>query len=83
MPTTTEEQVMEAPTMTSPELRLADRCDRCGAQAFVITEYPLPDGRSSHLLFCGHHYRANQEQLATHVVLDARDRINERGTAAY
>ena len=81
---TTEEQVMEAtPTKTTPELRLADRCDRCGAQAFVVTEHDLPDGRSVELLFCGHHYAKHEEHLAPHLALDARDRINERGTAAY
>jgi hypothetical protein len=37
----------EAPTLTA-----LDRCDRCGAQAFVRVEM-----RSGELLFCGHHSR--------------------------
>lgn len=32
-------------------LKVADRCDRCGAQAFVMIK-----GSTGDLLFCGHHY---------------------------
>lgn len=32
-------------------LKVTDRCDRCGAQAFVLVE-----GTVSELLFCAHHY---------------------------
>lgn len=32
-------------------LKVADRCDRCGAQAFVLVK-----GSTGDLLFCGHHY---------------------------
>ena len=32
-------------------LKIADRCDKCGAQAFV-----LATGVSGELMFCGHHY---------------------------
>jgi hypothetical protein len=37
--------------LTIAPLALVDRCDRCGAQAFVRAI--LPSGRE--LLFCGHH----------------------------
>ena len=37
--------------LTVAPLALVDRCDRCGAQAFVRAI--LPSGRE--LLFCGHH----------------------------
>ncbi len=40
--------VLDAPAMST-----MDRCDRCGAQAFVRAI--LPGG--SELLFCGHHGR--------------------------
>ena len=33
-------------------LKIADRCDRCGAQAFI-----LATGVSGELMFCGHHYQ--------------------------
>ena len=33
-------------------LRPADRCDRCGAQAFVKVDI----ASGGDLLFCGHHY---------------------------
>jgi hypothetical protein len=32
-------------------LKISDRCDRCGAQAFI-----LATGVSGDLMFCGHHY---------------------------
>lgn len=32
-------------------LKVADRCDRCDAQAFVLVK-----GMTGELLFCGHHY---------------------------
>lgn len=37
---------------TTPTLTAADRCDRCGAQAYV--RVVLPGGE---LLFCAHHAR--------------------------
>jgi hypothetical protein len=44
--------------LTTP-LTLADRCDRCGAQAFVRAV--LPGGTD--LLFCGHHGNAARAGL--------------------
>lgn len=41
-------------TMTSEPLTTADRCDRCGAQAYVRVLLT-----SGELLFCGHHARAH------------------------
>jgi hypothetical protein len=40
-------------------LTAMDRCDRCGAQAYVKVQLPFGD-----LLFCGHHYSANAAALA-------------------
>lgn len=36
-----------------------DRCDRCGAQAYVRVTIG-----SSDLLFCGHHFTDNEPKLA-------------------
>ena len=41
-------------------LTAADRCDRCGAQAYV--RVVLPSG--SELLFCAHHGREHSEALS-------------------
>ncbi|TQL51596.1 DUF7455 domain-containing protein [Ornithinicoccus hortensis] len=43
----------------APELTVADRCDRCGAQAFVRAR--LAGGFE--LLFCAHHGREHLEKL--------------------
>lgn len=43
-----------AETLTS-----ADRCDRCGAQAYL--RVTLPSG--GELLFCGHHARLHSDKL--------------------
>jgi hypothetical protein len=40
-------------------LNAADRCDRCGAQAYVRVE--LGDGLE--LLFCAHHGRLHEDKL--------------------
>jgi len=40
-------------------LNAADRCDRCGAQAYVRAE--LTNG--GELLFCAHHAREHQDKL--------------------
>lgn len=45
-------------------LTAADRCDRCGAQAYV--RVVLPGGGD--LLFCAHHYTANAAVLSTKAV---------------
>lgn len=43
----------------APALSAADRCDRCGAQAFVRAR--LGDGLQ--LLFCAHHGRQHLDKL--------------------
>lgn len=44
--------------VTTP-LSASDRCDRCGAQAYV--RVVLASGQD--LLFCGHHAREHEERL--------------------
>lgn len=41
-------------------LTVLDRCDACGAQAYVSV--PLSTGS---LLFCNHHWQKNEEKLAS------------------
>ena len=48
-------------TLTAPALNAADRCDRCGAQAYV--KAVLPGG--GELLFCAHHAREHGDKLRT------------------
>lgn len=61
------------------DLRASDRCDRCGAQAFVITMHG-----ETPMLWCAHHYRKNEEKLGPLKVLDHTDRINKAAsTSAY
>lgn len=43
-----------------PPLTRLDRCDRCSAAAKVRALLPAGE-----LLFCGHHFRAHRESLAT------------------
>ena len=45
-------------TSTAPTLNAADRCDRCGAQAFVRVVLTSGD-----LLFCAHHAKAFEDKL--------------------
>ncbi len=47
-----------APAAPNTTLTAADRCDRCGAQAFVRVVLASGD-----LLFCGHHARNYEEGL--------------------
>lgn len=47
-------------TQVLETLSAADRCDRCGAQAYV--RVTLTSG--GELLFCGHHGRAHSAKLS-------------------
>ncbi len=67
-------------TALAPTLTAADRCDRCGAQAYVRAR--LASG--GELLFCGHHGREHLpklQHLATHIE-DETDRLQETGASA-
>lgn len=60
----------------APELTAADRCDACGAQAYVRV---LMAG-GGELLFCAHHARKHSEALssvATHIH-DETDRLQAK-----
>ena len=66
-------------TMEQTPLNSLDRCDRCGAQAYVRAV--MPNGFE--LLFCGHHAKKYQESLASKAlrIQDETDRINEESAA--
>ena len=55
-------------TATRTPLTVADRCDRCGAQARVRIYL---DGGST-LQFCGHHFREHEVRLRA-VAVDVQD----------
>ncbi len=66
---------MSTTTMERAPLSIADRCDRCGAQAFMRALFVNGD-----LMFCGHHGRELREQLDRDALLveDATDLINAK-----
>ena len=74
----TATEAPEAPftTTLSRNLAVADRCDACGAQAFVIALFP--GGRE--LMFCGHHGRQYAPGLIAKgaAVDDQTERINAK-----
>ena len=51
---------MSTTAIASRELNTLDRCDRCGAQAYVRVVLESSGGE---LLFCGHHARAVEATL--------------------
>jgi len=52
--------MMTTTAIASRELDTMDRCDRCGAQAYVRVVLESSGGE---LLFCGHHARAVETSL--------------------
>jgi len=60
-------------------LKIADRCDRCGAQAFV-----LATGVSGELMFCGHHYHEHEYQITqwAYKIVNELDTINEKSASS-
>lgn len=71
------ENTEHPPPAEAPVLRIADRCDRCGAQAFALAEV-----NGTELLFCGHHFAEHEDRLRAVAgrVVDERWRINEKPT---
>lgn len=53
------------------ELTTADRCDRCGAQAYLRVTLP-----SGELLFCAHHGKAHADRLKQ-VALNIQDETDK------
>jgi len=59
---------MTATLQPTEPLTALDRCDRCGAQAYV--RVVLASGGS--LMFCNHHFRAHEDSLRP-VAADVQD----------
>jgi hypothetical protein len=61
-------------------LSAADRCDRCGAQAYLRVE--LQSG--GELLFCAHHAREHGDKLReiAAAVIDETDKLSETRSAS-
>ena len=60
-------------------LKIADRCDRCGAKAFV-----LATGVSGELMFCGHHYHKYEYAITqwAYKIVNELDTINEKSASS-
>lgn len=56
-------------------LTASDRCDRCGAEAFVSVY-----GEQGTLLFCGHHFSKHEDKLRSYAwdIVDERKWINHK-----
>jgi len=54
-----ESREIDVNTTLAPDLTAADRCDRCGAQAYIRATL----GEGLELLFCAHHGRKHIEKL--------------------
>ena len=63
-------------TQVMENLTTADRCDRCGAQAYLRVE--LQSG--GELLFCAHHAREHGDKIKEIAVsvIDETHRLDER-----
>ena len=61
-------------TALAPSLSAADRCDRCGAQAYVRARLHV----GGELLFCAHHGREHLPKLREHAdIQDETERLHE------
>jgi hypothetical protein len=65
-----EKDVNVTPVLAPTPLSAADRCDRCGARAYLRAV--LPSG--SALLFCAHHAREHAAALK-HVAVEFQDEV--------
>ena len=55
---TTLDELEETPKDSGIELDATDRCDQCGAQAFVQVFFS-----SGYLLFCNHHFESHKAEV--------------------
>lgn len=83
---------MEATAVTTPQaetderplsdvLTHADRCDACGAQAFIWVNMP---NSNSGLLYCSHHFNRFEDGLRKVAIeiYDERYKINVKASAS-
>ena len=67
----------DTPVRPADALTALDRCDRCGAQAYVRVTL----GSGSDLLFCAHHAREFEPRLRE-IAADIHDESTKLATAA-
>lgn len=69
----------EVQPQVRPEPTALERCDRCGAQAYIVA---AKDGKDR-LLFCAHHGRKHAPVLLAtgHEILDYTYLINDKPTS--
>jgi hypothetical protein len=72
---TLTEEVQEVQEIEQRQLKVVDRCDQCGAQAFVLVKL-----LTGELMFCGHHYNKHKEKLnnQAYEIVDERHVINAK-----
>lgn len=72
---TLEPQTLDELAQLEEPLKIADRCDRCGAQAFVRATF-----LNGELLFCAHHFAEKEEAICAQSVhiYDERAKINAK-----
>lgn len=65
----------------SDVLTHADRCDACGAQAFIWVN--MPNSKAG-LLYCGHHFNKYEPKLREYAIeiFDERYKINLKASAS-
>jgi len=71
---------VETAVAPTPQFSALDRCDRCGAQAYVRVE--LVSG--GELLFCAHHAREHAEKLqqVAATIHDDSERLSSKPSSA-
>ena len=62
-----------------PTLTAHDRCDKCGAQGWVVTK--LVEGE---LTWCKHHFEKWEKKLTplSYEIVDERERINKKSESS-
>lgn len=75
---TRNERMNPVTTAVAPTLTASDRCDRCGAQAFIRARL----SSDQDLLFCAHHGREHLAKLReiADEVIDETDRLHVEPT---
>jgi hypothetical protein len=73
------EAILDAPAPTedqSDTLVVTDRCDNCGAQAFVGIVFKTGD-----LLLCGHHFAKSEDKIRSLAlnIFDERWKLSDKG----
>jgi hypothetical protein len=68
---------------TTVALTSADRCDRCGARAYVLLSVWVPHSGNRQLSLCAHDYQQHEAELArtgVRVVIDQRRELQKEGS---